>query len=121
MLTSGHYLFLNGQMKAAKTAVVGDVVMLGDGSGTEVASVDRNVNARGLYNPITTSGDIVVDGLLASTYTTAVEPGISHAILTPWRAMYEWCGLDATFGVLESGPPHQVFEKLLPTGNAVSQ
>lgn len=122
-LSSGHYLYLNGQMQAAKTAMVGDHLVLGSGVETKIASIEERVFGRGLYNPMTVSGDILVNGLLASTYTTAVEPALSHALLMPPRVIYEWYGLDATFGILEleSGLIHKAFRTLLPKGNVVAQ
>ncbi len=40
---------------------------------------------RGLYNPQTAAGDIVVDGFVASTYTTFASPRAAHALLAPLR------------------------------------
>lgn len=44
---------------------------------------------RGLYNPHTASGDIVVDGFLSSCYTTAIDNvgHVAHGLLTPIRAL----------------------------------
>ncbi len=90
-LTAGHYLYLNGKLAAASTARVGDVVTVNDAPAA-VVSV-KSVAGTGLYNPQTVHGDIVVDGVLASTYTTAVHPGLGHALLSPLRAVYERLGL----------------------------
>lgn len=86
-LTSGHYLYLNGKLRAASTAVIGDVVTLDDGTFALIDEVSA-VHGTGLYNPQTLHGDIVVDGVLASTYTTTVEPGFAHAALAPLRALF---------------------------------
>ena len=43
--------------------------------------------ADGLYNPHTMTGDIVVDGVLTSTYTDAVAPSLAHALLWPVRML----------------------------------
>jgi Hint module len=53
----------------------------------------RASRARGLFDPQTLDGDIVVDGLLASTYTTTVEPVLAHAALAPTRLFYQVFGV----------------------------
>lgn len=94
-LTPGHYLYVNGRLTAAQTVVKGDLLTLHDGRLTTVTDVS-NVFARGLFNPQTTHGDIVVDGILSSTYTRAVLPGTAHALLAPLRAFHDVFGLSTT-------------------------
>jgi Hint module len=90
-VTPGHYLYVNEGLAAASTVVVGDAIELADGSVDTVAAVSSAV-LQGLYNPQTLQGDIVVDGVRASTYTTAVAPVFAHAVLTPLRAAYRALG-----------------------------
>lgn len=97
--TNGHYIYANGQLAAAGTVRQGDVLTLANGQLDIVDSV-RSESARGLFNPQTAHGSIVVNGVLASTYTTAVEPSFAHAILSPLRALNRF-GL--SFAALESG------------------
>lgn len=97
-LTPGHYLYVNGALAAAKTVSAGDSLTLGSGAVATVTSV-APVQATGLFNPQTVSGNVVVDDVLASTYTTAVEPTFAHAILAPFRALQSFVTLTA----LESG------------------
>lgn len=48
----------------------------------------ESVNAKGLYNPQTFSGDIVVNGFVVTTFTTAVKNAhTGHALMTPWRLL----------------------------------
>lgn len=98
-LTSGHYLYVNGALAAASTVNVGDFLTLATGKASTVEAVGVSIRV-GLYNPQTVSGDIVVSGVLASTYTTAVEPSLAHAVLAPFRAVsvFGWI-----FAKLESG------------------
>lgn len=98
-LTHGHYIYANNALVAAGSVAVGDELMLGDGGRSTVTSVSH-VPSRGLYNPQTLNGDIVVNGVLASTYTTAVDPGFAHFVLSPLRALSRF-GLSYTG--LESG------------------
>jgi hypothetical protein len=111
--TPGHYIYVNGALAAASSVAVGDVIELGDGSLDTVTSVTSAV-LKGLYNPQTLHGDIVVDNVRASTYTTAVEPAFAHAILTPMRAAYRALGLSTT--LLDEGSH---LASALPSGAAV--
>jgi Hint module len=103
VLTPGHYLYVNGALASSETVVVGATVELGDGAEATVESVSV-VTKRGLFNPHTLHGDIVVDNIRTSTYTTAVEPAIAHSILlAPARAFYN-AGLGSLLiGLLDSG------------------
>lgn len=99
-LTHGHYLPLNSELRAASTAVAGDMVTLGDGRTASITNITSRA-ARGLYNPQTLEGHIVVNGVRASTYTAAVTPRAAHAILTPLRLFFRLSGLDVTIGGME--------------------
>jgi hypothetical protein len=99
-LTSGHYIPVDGALVAASEVSIGSVLQLGNGASDKVVSI-ATVAGTGLYNPQTVQGDIVVDGVVASTYTTAVEPEFAHAILAPFRSLSNFLGVDFTF--LESG------------------
>jgi len=69
-LTPSHMLFLEGKPYPvpAKDVKVGDFVQTlhGPQQVTNIGVVARN----GFYNPLTTDGTIVVDGILSSTYTS---------------------------------------------------
>jgi Hint module len=114
-VTSGHYMPIDGALVAASNVAVGDVLQLGDGTLDEVASVAA-VQGSGLYNPQTLHGDIVVNGVVASTYTTAVAPSFAHAVLAPFRTLSAVLGMDFTF--LESGGG--VLEVMAPRGGLSS-
>lgn len=60
--------------------------------------------ARGLYNPQTKHGSIIVNNILAGTYTTAVAPGLVHAVLAPLRA-FSRTGVvdDPSFKLIDGG------------------
>lgn len=85
-LTPGHYLYVNNRLSAAHTVKVGDTVSTINGPDT-VISISTSTEI-GLYNPQTVDGDIVVNGVLASTYTTTVAPSAAHALLAPLRAAF---------------------------------
>ncbi len=85
--SNGHYLWVNGALKEAQNVVVGDRVVLGDGMVTTVTKVQMDVAREGLYNPQTHHGDIVVNGIIASTYTKVAHVKVAHAAFAPLRAM----------------------------------
>lgn len=86
-LTPGHFIPVNGhQYKPAKEVRLGDTVRLMDGSISTIIDIKTVVDI-GLYNPQTTHGDIVVDGVVASTYTTTIPPKMAHALLAPLRGL----------------------------------
>jgi Hint module len=102
-LSPGHCMYANGALAAAETITAGDAVELGSGGATTVQAVSR-VAARGLYNPQTLHGDIVVNNVRASTYTTAIAPSVAHTVLAPLRALLKTGAVaDPSFALLESG------------------
>jgi hypothetical protein len=117
-LTAGHYIYANGALVAAAHVRVGDALALGGGGGAAAAVVARvrRVRGTGLYNPQTLHGDVVVDGVLASTYTTAVEPVFAHALLAVFRGAWTWFGVGSR-GLLDGGG--RGLEAALPGGVAV--
>jgi Hint module len=111
-MTSGHYIYANdATLVPAASVQVGDELTLASGAHSAVVSVSHAVHA-GVYNPQTLHGDIVVDGIVTSTYTTAVSPVLGHASLSPLRALYSALGL--TTGLLNGGAEHAV--RVLPGG-----
>lgn len=99
-LTKGHYLYVNDVLSAASTVSIGDRLTLGSGETSPVVAVETTT-ASGLFNPQTIDGNIVVNGVLSSTYTTAVEPSFAHALLAPLRLVSNVFGVSMTS--LESG------------------
>lgn len=91
-VTPGHYIYANGKLVPAQMVKAGDLLVRGDGATGTVTKVTNGV-AKGLYNPQTTHGDIVVNDILASTYTTAVERVCAHAMLSPLRLVFNVLGL----------------------------
>lgn len=82
-LSKNHYLYANGKLAAAETVRVGDEL-------TTIEGVSRVVKTsvvfeEGLVAPHTMHGDVLVNGVRASTYTRTVHPTIAHALLAPVR------------------------------------
>lgn len=86
-ISLNHYIYRNGELVAAKGIRIGDVLQLASGASTVVTGIAA-VKRVGLYNPQTLHGDIIVNGIVTSTYTTSVQPVMAHALLSPLRALY---------------------------------
>jgi Hint module len=113
--THGHYTYVNGNLLPMSFVQIGDMWTLASGEPSVVVAVETVVDL-GLYNPQTVHGDVVIDGVLASTYTTAMAPGFAHAAVAPVRAIYALLGMGPS--VFEQGAPVAV-PQLLPSGVAV--
>jgi Hint module len=111
-LTPGHYLqTAAGGLVAAGAVCVGDDLVLANGAPSHVLSA-RATPGVGLFNPQTATGNMVVDGVLVSAYTTAIDPSLAHAVLSPLRAMYNVFGVSTS--VLDGGA--NAVAKRLPQG-----
>lgn len=114
-LTPGHYVHSSRRLVAARVLRARDALRRGDGRQVRITRV-RQVMAHGLYNPQTMHGDIVVNGICASTFTMAVAPRCAVALLAPVRAMH---AVSRTMGDvvstwLQAGNPTAI--KWLPYG-----
>lgn len=97
-----HLLYLDGALQPARSAKAGMRLTNASGATDAVVQV-RSVEGRGLFNPQTEDGDIVVDGFVASVYTEAVRPAPAHALLAPMRAGFRALGMSSS--ALEEGVP----------------
>lgn len=112
-LTPSHYVYANGRLTAAGAVRVGDrLERLGLNPGCDVVIATDRVTGQGLYNPHTLAGDIVVDGIRTSSYTTAVEPTVASALLSPLRALFHATGRSTA--LLDGGSAR--LAALLPSG-----
>lgn len=96
-LTFGHIVPIVGSgMRKARDVSVGDALLDGKGRQITVTAITKELDT-GLYNPHTIVGDIVVDGVLVSTFTDAVEPLVATALLTPLRWIFSIIGADMSY------------------------
>lgn len=90
--TPGHFIpLVGGALVPVGGLSVGDQLSLGSGETSDVIAV-RPISGAGLYNPQTVHGNIVVNGVVCSTYTTAVAPSIAHVALAPLRGLFQMAG-----------------------------
>lgn len=87
-LTAGHYLYVNGKLSAAGYVQKGDNLRGADGKDNLVVKTVSVVMAKGIFAPASLHGDLVVDGVMVSSYTDAVHPRVAHFVLAPLRALY---------------------------------
>jgi len=108
-ITKGHMLYVLHRHSTSDKALpvpagdvkVGDVLVSAPGQPHQVVTSIRSVSRRGLYAPFTATGDLVVNGVVASNYITLPEVfqshvsykqqhWMQHAALQPIRA---FCGV----------------------------
>ncbi len=112
MLTPNHYLYVNSKLAVAGVVAVGDALTTAHGEPDTVIAVST-VWADGLYNPHTMHGDIVVDGIQTSTYTSDIDPTLAHAALWPVRLLHTM-GRDVVGDAFAEGS--ELIAALLPNG-----
>lgn len=114
----GHYVFADGGvLRAVESLAVDDSLETLAVGSSRIVDV-KVVIGRGLYNPQTISGSIVVDGFKASTYTTAIDPALAHtALLAPVRYLYSLSALLTSMcaRILEHG--NWMLASMLPGGS----
>lgn len=91
-LTPGHLLPVNGELAPAQSVMVGDRLQLGSAATASTVIKVGTVTARGLWNPHTLDGAIVVDGVQASTWTSAVGERAGRSLLAPLASLYRLVG-----------------------------
>ncbi|CAN8068285.1 unnamed protein product [Agarophyton chilense] len=84
LLSLDHVLSINGVLRPAHEVRVGDSIVKASRQLAEVTHVSH-VREKGLYNPQTMDGRIIVNDILVTTYTTAIDKQTAHALLTPLR------------------------------------
>jgi hypothetical protein len=96
-ITADHLLYANGQLVMAGDVKVGDFLVTPSGTDSVVVSIHK-IESQGMYTPLTATGDIVVNGVLASNYAdvgnkkfnVALMHFLQHGSLAPYHL---YCGL----------------------------
>ena len=101
-VTSGHYVYCENGLKTAGSVAVGDMLQTENGQIEEVVSIQK-VQRKGLYNPQTLCGELLVNGIRVSAYTTAVKPSTANTLLAPMRAAYSIMGIDISGSLFWKG------------------
>lgn len=89
-MTGEHLVFVERHNRRL-SAVRADTVQVGDamstGGGATIVTKLSSVEKKGLYMPLTPSGKIVVDGILASSYVSISEHApnvVNHPLIHGW-------------------------------------
>lgn len=85
--TPTHYMHCNRGLLPARELLPNDKLVLADGMTSTIVK-RRMIYKNGLYNPQTADGNVDIDGILVSTYTSAVKPEVAHSLLAPFRLMH---------------------------------
>jgi hypothetical protein len=91
-VTSGHLIYLNGKQDPvqAGTILTGDEVLAFANGQLQPARVTdvTTITRKGLYNPITSTGTLIVDGLATSTYTAVpITEGQNYLMIGGYKVM----------------------------------
>jgi Hint module len=116
-ISEGHYVATPDGIAPAGSIFKGSYLVKLDGSFVKITE-KRIIPLRGMYNPQTLSGSLVVDGFAVSAYTTAVPPMYAHMLLSPLRAVYkasraEWYTCPFLAQWLSGRAEHKMWLRLL--------
>lgn len=111
-LTHGHYLYINNRLATARSAKAGDMLTSHDGTPVRITAVSTH-EGKGLYNPHTLAGEIVVDGVLTSVYTDLLQPAFADLCMWPFRALFS-LGINIVGDFFDKGFP--LLASILPAG-----
>lgn len=91
-VSPGHLLYANGRVMPASNLRIGDKVYVSQRGRQEtmsdVVKSVKSITSRGLHNPHTLQGDIVVNDVVVTTFTSAVHPAAAYLLLFPFRISY---------------------------------
>ncbi|KAJ8908621.1 hypothetical protein NDN08_005326 [Rhodosorus marinus] len=113
-LSSLHYIYANGVLVSGSHVKLGDVLSLSNGQTSKVIAISKQPMT-GAFAPHTLHGDIVVNGVIASSYTRVVHPNLAHKLLAPIRFLYR-IGFPSLTFLEKSSRANFVTTMRLPTG-----
>jgi len=88
-VSPNHYVYVNSgkELKLASAVKIGDLMLLDTVQAVSVVGIERRIE-KGVFNPHTLQGDLLVDGVKVSSYTSVIPPMMGHILLTPMRVAY---------------------------------
>lgn len=89
-LSPSHYLYVNGGLRTAEKVQPGDRLRGADGKDSLFVMEVNREKGKGLFAPTSLHGDLLVDGIVVSSYTSAVDPKLAHRLLYPLRMLYRY-------------------------------
>ncbi|CAN8061742.1 unnamed protein product [Agarophyton chilense] len=100
-VTGGHMIYVENSLKRAREVNVGD--KLRTSNGYSRIWKRELVIERGLFNPHTEGGNIVVNGFVTSCYTETIDAITAHALLSTVRVVGRWRGMEAVIRGIGTG------------------
>lgn len=97
ILSENHYAYADGRLVAAGKVQPGQKMTSGRGETLTVEDV-RQVWKSGRFAPHSMHGDLIVNGVLVSAYTTEVHPSLAHVLLAPVRLFSYVTGVQEPLG-----------------------
>lgn len=92
-LSPGHLIYVDDKLLPASSVKVGDTISISHGDATSAMVTNlRHQTMKGLHNPHTLHGDIIVNRIRTSGYTSALHPSIAYIALAPFRIIYQIFG-----------------------------
>lgn len=103
-VSMGHYIYANNLLVAAGDVKIGDTLRTLDGD-SPISDI-RVVMKKGLFSPHTVHGDLVINRVVVSSYTTTLPPQVFHHLLAPvrWAVQRGWA-VEPFGSVLYDGIP----------------
>lgn len=115
-LSDNHYTYTDERLISAAEVQLGQKMISGKGESLTVRAI-RRVWKTGKYAPHSMHGDLVVNGVVVSAYTTEIHPLLAHALLTPVRLFSYVTGVQEPLGsMFYNGAGH--LSKWVPSGKA---
>lgn len=119
-LTTGHLIYIANRKAPVPASMleIGDQVLLADGvkndEGRAKASVVRieQIERRGVFTPLTMSGQLAVNGILASSYIS-FQPHLDVLEVAGYKTPITW-----HWGSHAFQAPHRMFCRALPNSKA---
>lgn len=93
-ISPNHYLYVDGKLRTARSVRPGHRLRGADGEDTLFVLNVKREELRGLYAPTSMHGELLVDGIVVSSYTDVMHPGLAHKLLHPLRLLYRY-GFDS--------------------------
>jgi uncharacterized protein YjbI with pentapeptide repeats len=87
-ISPGHYLYVNGRLATAGTVRIGDKLRGPDNADNVAVLAVSREDRSGLFAPASLHGDLLVDGVVVSSYTDAMHPMSAHRLLEPMRWLH---------------------------------
>ena len=81
-LSDKHYIYANNNYKFAENVQIGDTLQLYGHKNVKVIDITKNLY-KGVYAPITKTGNIIVNGIHASCYAYTKSHQIAHSLFNP--------------------------------------